>query len=101
MRIDDRIYGPVEVDEPVLRASTDPQVRALVAQITTETRFAWDDAAPGFRLYTRVRSIDPDVVTNGAAWPLSMPDPAFAARRAGYMRRKAGKWTIRMIPARW
>lgn len=95
----DNLWGEDRAIWAVLRASTDPQVRALVAQITTETRFAWDDAAPDFRIYTRVRSIDPDVVTDGAARPLSALDPAFAARLEAYMRRKAGKWPIRVIPA--
>lgn len=87
-------------DEPVwgkLCDSDDPELRKLIQLVSPDTRFAWDEEAPTFRVSTKLRSIDPDVVFNGGMQPLSTLDPEFARHRADYLARKQGKWPMRVI----
>jgi hypothetical protein len=81
-----------------LRAAPDPDLRARIALVSPATRFVWDEAAPDFRVSTKLRTVDPDVVIDGTARPLSALDAAFARERSAYMARKAGKWPVRVIP---
>ncbi|MBN1564674.1 MAG: HD domain-containing protein [Anaerolineae bacterium] len=80
-----------------LHAAADPDLRAQLALVSPATRFIRDDAAPDFRVSTKIRTIDPDVVVDGAARPLSTLDAEFAAYRAAYVARKTGKWPVRVI----
>jgi hypothetical protein len=81
-----------------LHAHSDNDLQALLKLITPKTQFEWDDTTPTFRISTKLRSIDPDVVgDNGALRPLSSLDPGFAQHRADYLTRKAGKWPMRVI----
>jgi hypothetical protein len=80
-----------------LGASTDPDLRARIALVSPATRFVWDEAAPDFRVSTKLRMVDPDVVIDGAARPLSALDAAFARERSAYIARKTGKWPMRVI----
>jgi len=52
---------------------------------------------PTFRVSTKLRSIDPDVVVNGRLVPLSQLDPDFAAHRQAYLSSKTGKWPMRVV----
>ncbi len=78
-------------------ASDDPALQAQLALISPETRFVRDEESPAFRISTKIRTIDPDVLLNGTAQPLSALDPAFARYRDEYVRRKSGKWPYRVI----
>lgn len=83
-----------------LRAHPDPRLQAQLALVTPETRFVWDEENPTFRISTKIRTIDPDVVVaeggERGLRPLSTLDPAFARRRRAYVARKSGKWPMRL-----
>lgn len=81
-----------------LSGCDDPAVRAALALVSPQTRFAWDEAAPTFTISTKIRTIDPDVIFDGQALPLSALDADFARFREDYLRRKSGKWPMRVIP---
>ncbi len=79
-----------------LLAADDSDLRARLALVSPDTQFVWDETAPDFRVRTKLRTIDPDVLVEGAFQPLSTLDPDFAAQRAAYLRRKDGVWPMRV-----
>lgn len=81
-----------------LHASDHPELRARLALVSRDTRFVWDEAAPSFRVSTKLRTIDPDVAVDADMRPLSALDADYARRRAEYLARKSGKWPIRVVP---
>jgi HD superfamily phosphohydrolase len=87
-----------EVTWDKLQAQADPALAAQLSLVSRETQFAWDENAPTFRVSTKLRAIDPDVVVEGELRPLSTLDPDFADHRAAYLTRKRGKWPMRVIP---
>ena len=88
-------------DAPVwakLHAYPDAALKRQLALISPQTQIVWDETAPDFRVSTKIRSIDPDVVIDGGEIrPLSTLDPAFAAHRTDYHQRKQGKWPMRIV----
>jgi hypothetical protein len=94
--IQDDFWGQDRAVWAKLWAADDPDLRARLALVSPETRFVWDEAAPDFRIQTKLRTIDPDVLVNGSLHPLSALDPDFAAQRAAYLRRKNGVWPMRI-----
>jgi HD superfamily phosphohydrolase len=88
-RTDEELWG-------MLHTADDPDLQALLALVTTDTRFAWDLAVPDFWVATKIRTLDPDVLVNGSARPLSTLDAGFAALRAAYLARKTGRWPYRI-----
>ena len=88
-------------DKPLwqkLHAHPDTQLQTLLAQVSLETQFVWDDANPTFTVSTKLRAIDPDVWLDGELRPLSTIDADFAARRNDYLNRKQGAWPMRIVP---
>ncbi|MCA9918554.1 MAG: HD domain-containing protein [Anaerolineales bacterium] len=82
-----------------LHAAQDAQLQNLLAQVSTETQFVWDEANPTFRVSTKLRAVDPDLLgEDGELRPLSTLDPDFASRRATYLSRKQGAWPMRVVP---
>ncbi|MCA9952880.1 MAG: HD domain-containing protein [Anaerolineales bacterium] len=93
----DDIWG---TDKPMwakLQANQDPILQGWLQLITPQTKFMWDAENPTFRVSTKLRAIDPDVVIEGQLQPLSMIDADFANRRTDYLTRKSGKWPMRVI----
>jgi uncharacterized protein len=80
-----------------LQASPHPDVQATLALISPETQFVWDEVHPTFRVRTKLRTIDPDVVVDGVLQPLSTLDADFAHYRTAYLTRKQGVWPMRVI----
>ncbi len=80
-----------------LHASPDPQLQAMLPLISPQTQFLWDADQPTFWVSTKLRTIDPPVLVDGSARPLSELDPAFAHHRDDYIRSKTGKWPMRVI----
>lgn len=80
-----------------LHRGDDAELQRLLALVSPETEFVWDENQPTFWVSTKLRSIDPDVVQNGRLQPLSTLDPAFAARRQNYLTSKQGKWPMRIV----
>ena len=81
-----------------LRAGRDPALRRQLELISPHTQFVWDDAAPTFRVSTKLRTIDPDVLVEGGPLPLSALDADFARYRAEYLAGKSGQWPMRVVP---
>jgi hypothetical protein len=80
-----------------LQASTDPELQNHLQRVHANTCFIWDDENPEFRVSTKLRSIDPDVLVNGKPKPLSTLDPEFADHRGTYLVKNSGRWPIRVI----
>lgn len=90
-------WGVDEVVWARLHAQPDAVLQRLLAQVTPDTRFAWDEVNPTFRVSTKLRTIDPEVVGPGRVASLSALDPDFAAYRQAYLQGKQGKWPMRVI----
>ena len=87
-------------DEPFwqkLHQGDDDQLQHWLSLVSLETQFEWDDDNPTFRVSTKLRAIDPDVVIDGEIRPLSSLDPQFAHQRTAYLQRKQGKWPMRVV----
>ena len=97
---EDSIWGTDVKVWRKMKASADPEMKALLASIQASTRFVWDEDRPDFRVSTKLRTIDPDVVSDGALTPLSELDPEYGRRRREYLARKQGKWPMRVVAAK-
>jgi len=97
--IEDDIWGTDAVVWRKMNALADPELLTLIAPIQASTQFVWDEDRPDFRVSTKLRTIDPDVVWDGALTPLSELDPEFGRRRQAYLSRKGGKWPMRVVTA--
>jgi hypothetical protein len=95
--IEDDIWGTDQPAWAKLQASTEPELQALIDLIQPETQFVWDDENPDFRISTKLRTIDPDVLLNGAFHPLSTLDAEFGRRRTDYINTHSGKWPMRVV----
>ncbi len=79
-----------------LHASADSQLQHHLQRVNSRTRFVWDAASPEFRVSTKLRSIDPDVLINGQIQPLSALDHKFARHREKYLDENSGEWPMRI-----
>jgi HD superfamily phosphohydrolase len=89
-----------DTDEAVwskLHTSRDAGLSEKLRLISPRTRFEWDEEDPDFRVSTKLRTIDPDVILKGEIRPLSTLDPEFADHRNKYLEEKSGKWPIRIV----
>lgn len=87
-------------DQPAwhkLQNSRDAQLQHNLQRVKASTRFVWDEQSPEFRVSTKLRSIDPDVLINGQAQPLSTLDIAFSDTREKYLAENSGAWPMRVI----
>ena len=75
----------------------DHELQAFLRKVSPETQFVWDESAPTFWVGTKLRTIDPLVLSDRCATPLSELDPDFAERRWEYLKSKQGKWPMRVI----
>lgn len=83
-----------------LQRAEDAGLQRILALVSPATRFVWDDERPAFRVSTKLRTIDPDVVLDtGQVMPLSALDASYALRRAAYLERNGGAWPMRVVPA--
>jgi uncharacterized protein len=71
-------------------------VQQQLALISPATRFEWDEVHPTFRVSTKLRTIDPDVLLDGRFRALSALDTDFARYRSEYLRSNSGKWPMRV-----
>ena len=81
----------------ILQSSPDPRLQDALRLVSPATAFEWDAVHPTFTVSTKLRTIDPPVWVDGSPRPLSALDPAFAHYRRDYLRRKAGKWPMRVV----
>ncbi|HLF26341.1 MAG TPA: HD domain-containing protein [Anaerolineae bacterium] len=97
--IDERdIWGADDQLWAKLHAHPDSALQDQLRLISPETQFVWDEIAPTFRVSTKLRTIDPDVIVNGYAQRLSALDPDFGRYRSDYLQSKQGKWPMRVVP---
>ena len=94
---EDDFWGTDEQLWRKLHSSDDASLRQQLALISPATRFEWDEINPAFRVSTKLRTIDPDVLINDRFLPLSTLDADFARYRADYVSRNSGKWPMRVI----
>jgi uncharacterized protein len=81
-----------------MQAASQPELSAAMAPISAQTRFVWDEDNPSFRVSTKLRTIDPPVLLDGALHSLSELDADYARLQADYLKRKSGKWPMRVVP---
>jgi uncharacterized protein len=93
------IWGTDAAAWAKLQSADDPDLRQLTSLVRPQTRFVWDEKRPDFRVSTKLRTIDPDVLLDGRLRPLSLLDADYAQRRATYLHSKRGKWPMRIVPA--
>lgn len=87
-------------DEPFwrkLQQSGDPALNQWLSFVSPDTEFIRDETNPTFWVSTKLRSIDPDVIIEGVLRPLTTLDPDFKQQRADYLKRKQGKWPMRVV----
>ena len=90
----------MSTDEPFwqkLHEGDDPELQQWLNLVSLDTKFVRDEANPTFRVSTKLRAIDPDVLVDGELRPLSTLDPQFAEHRTSYLQNKQGKWPMRVI----
>ncbi|MDT8305004.1 MAG: HD domain-containing protein [Anaerolineae bacterium] len=82
-----------------LNAADDRLLQETLALVNAATRFVWDEGAPTFRVGTKLRTIDPEVVQpDKSVRPLSALDADFAGRREQYLEACSGLWPVRVVP---
>ncbi len=94
----DDLWGTDQSAWDLMQNSWDAGLRAQLALVSRDTQFVRDEHAPTFWVSTKLRTIDPPVLQDGRACPLSQLDPAFAGRRMAYITENSGKWPMRVIP---
>ena len=111
MQVNDIVYGPVDLAEPVLLellASRAVQrlhgvlqhgITAVVGVTRPTTRF---EHSLGAMLLVRRLGADLHeqiaALLDGQVQPLPLLDPAFAAYRQEYLESKRGQWPMRVVP---
>jgi uncharacterized protein len=81
-----------------LHAIDHPTVQQQLRSVSPATQFEWDAIDPTFRVSTKLRTIDPDVLNSDDFVILSMLDAEFAQYRIEYLSSNAGKWPMRVLP---
>ncbi|HQE93197.1 MAG TPA: HD domain-containing protein [Anaerolineae bacterium] len=79
-----------------VRASEDPDIQRWLALLRPDVDFVRDPVHPDLLALPKVRTVDPPVLVDGRAIPLSHLDTAFAQRRAAYIAGKQGEWPLRI-----
>ncbi len=93
---EDDFWGTDEQLWRKLHAIDDAEVQRQLILVSTATQFEWDEVNPTFRVSTKLRTIDPDVLIGDRFNPLSVWDADFAQYRAAYLHNNSGKWPMRV-----
>jgi HD superfamily phosphohydrolase len=93
---EDDFWGGDEELWEKLKESRDEVVNEYVSLINTETTFVWDDENPDFKVSTKIRTIDPDVLVNNRLVKLSELEPSFSEKRKAYVMGSEGAWPVRI-----
>ena len=91
-------WGEDEAVWNKLETYPDQELQQKLVMVTPDTRFVWDREQPAFWVSTKLRTIDPDVIVDGASMPLSVLDEEFGRYRLHYLESRKGKWPVRVIP---
>ena len=96
---EDDFWGTDEQLWRKLHAIDDPDVQRQLALVSPATRFEWDEVNPTFRVSTKLRTIDPDVlIDNRFQCRCRCWMSEFAHYRAEYLSSNSGKWPMRVLP---
>lgn len=80
-----------------LQRQNHPDINRWVQLISPWTRFTWNEEQPLFSVSTKVRTIDPPVITGDSVSPLSLLDLYFAKYREKYIASKQGPWPMDIV----
>jgi len=80
-----------------LRAADTPAIQRWLALLRRDVDFVRDPAHPDLFALPKVRAVDPPVLLDGCAVPLSRLDAAFARHRETYIAAKQGEWPLRIV----
>jgi uncharacterized protein len=80
-----------------LHTASDQELHNWLQLVKLETQFVWDDETPTFRVSTKLRTLDPDIVVDGRLYPLSHLDLEYAQQRQAYLQSKQGLWPMRVV----
>jgi hypothetical protein len=80
-----------------LLTSADPELRTLISLVSPTTIFVRDEAQPTFRISTKLRTVNPDVLIHGRTQRLSELEPDFARLRSAYLDEYTGLWPIKVV----
>ncbi len=80
-----------------IRAADAPDIQRWLKLLRPDVDFVRDPAHPDLFALPKVRAVDPPVLLDGRAIPLSRLDTAFARHRAAYIAGKQGEWPLRII----
>jgi uncharacterized protein len=94
---EDDFWGTDEQLWCKLHAIDNAEVQRQLRSVSPATRFEWDEVNPTFRVSTKLRTIDPDVLIDNGFQPLSMLDADFARYRSEYLSSSSGKWPMRVV----
>jgi hypothetical protein len=94
---EDDFWGTDDLLWRKLHAIDHVEVQRQLKLISPATRFEWDEMNPTFRVSTKLRTVDPDVLVDGEFAPLSALDADFARYRAEYLSSNSGKWPMRVL----
>ena len=89
-------FKSIAMPRPMYGLAIEAKSHADEAKISTAMHKLCEED-PTFRVSTKLRAIDPDVLLNGELRPLSTLDPDFAKHRSHYLTSKQGKWPMRVI----
>ena len=81
-----------------MHSSDDSELQSALRVVSPATTFLWDEATPTFRVSTKLRTLDPQILLEGQAQSLSKLDEVFTQHQASYLQGKRGKWPMRVIP---
>ena len=80
-----------------IRAANAPDIQRWLALLRRDVDFVRDPAHPDLFALPKVRAVDPPVLLDERAAPLSHLDAAFARHREAYIAGKQGQWPLRII----
>ncbi len=80
-----------------IRAANAPDIQQWLALLRRDVDFVRDPAHPDLFALPKVRAVDPPVLLNGRAVPLSHLDAAFARHHEAYIAGKQGEWPLRIL----
>jgi hypothetical protein len=96
--VESDLWGTDEAVLQRLRAARLPQVQRWLDLLRWDVHFVRDDVHPELVTLPKVRAVDPSVLADGQARPLSHLDPDFSRRKASYLAGKQGQWGLRIKP---
>jgi uncharacterized protein len=90
------LWGTDEAVLQRLRVAQLPEIQRWLDLLRWDVHFVRDDVHPDLVTLPKVRAVDPSVLVDEQARPLSHLDSDFARRKASYLAAKQGQWGLRI-----